>query len=103
MASVMNAKESERFCDDVYTELSGIKNKILALKERSAAGGVLGDLDGGRFVRQLTELAEQIDWRLQILAHSCSHTWTGSAGYEGAQVEGEAAKDVEFSPGYIGG
>ena len=103
MASVMNVKESEAFCDDVYTQLSDIKNRIVALEKRSSAGGMLNDIDGGKFVRQLAELADQIDWRLQILAHSCTHNWAGSVDYEGAQVEAVKAKDEDFSPGYIGG
>lgn len=103
MASVMNMKESGVFCDEVFTELSDIKKKIVAMGKRSSAGGVLNDIDGGKFARQLSELVEQIDWRLQILAHSCSHDWAGSADYEGAEVDAETAKDVEFSPGYLGG
>ena len=103
MASVMNVKESEAFCNDVFTQLSEIKDKIIALEKRSSAGGVLNDIDGGKFVRQLSELAEQIEWRLQILSHSCSHNWAGSADYEGAQVDAKETKDVEFSPGYLGG
>jgi hypothetical protein len=103
MASVMNTKESEVFCDDVFTQLSDIKQKILALEKRSSAGGMLNDIDGGKFVRQLAELADQIDWRLQILAHSCSHNWAGSVEYEGAEVDAARVKDVEFSPGYLGG
>jgi hypothetical protein len=103
MASVMNTKESEVFCDDVFTQLSDIKQKILALGKRSSAGGMLNDIDGGKFVRQLAELADQIDWRLQILAHSCSRNWAGSVEYEGAEVDAARVKDVEFSPGYLGG
>ncbi len=103
MASVLNMKETEGFCNDVYTQLSDIKEKIIALEKRSSAGGMLGDIDGGKFARQLAELAEQIDWRLQILSHSCSHNWTGSADYEGAEVDAASVKDVNFSPGYLGG
>jgi hypothetical protein len=103
MASVLNEKESEVFCNDVFTQLSDIKEKIIALEKRSSAGGVLNDIDGGKFVRQLAELAEQIDWRLQILSHSCSHNWAGSFDYEGAQVDAEEVKAAEFSPGYLGG
>jgi hypothetical protein len=103
MATVMNMKESEMFCDEVYTQLSDIKRKIVELEKRSSAGGMLTEIEGGKFVRQLTELADQIDWRLQILSHSCSHNWAGSVDYEGAQVEAGKVKDVEFSPGYLGG
>jgi hypothetical protein len=103
MASVMNVKETGIFCDEVFTQLTGIKKKIVELEKRSNAGGVLNDIDGGKFVRQLAELAEQIDWKLQILSHSCSHDWAGSADYEGAQIEAETVKNAEFSPGYLGG
>ena len=103
MASVMNVKENEMFCDEVYTQLSDIKKKIVELERRSSAGRMLNDIDGGKFVRQLGELADQIDWRLQILSHSCSHNWAGSIDYEGAQVEALKLKDEEFSPGYVGG
>ncbi len=103
MASVMNTKENEMFCDEVYTQLSDIKKKIVDLQKRSSAGKMLSDIDGGKFVRQLTDLADQIEWKLQILSHSCSHTWAGSVDYESAQVETTAGKDVDFSPGYIGG
>lgn len=103
MGSVMNVKENTLFCDEIYAQLSDIKAKIVALEKRSAAGGMLNEIDGGKFVRQLAELADQIDWRLQILSHSCSHDWAGSADYEGAQVEAATVKDAEFSPGYLGG
>jgi hypothetical protein len=103
MASVMNVKESEAFCNDVFTQLSDIKEKIVALEKRSKAGGMLNDIDGGKFVRQLAELAEQIDWRLQILSHSCSHNWAGSVDYEGAGVDARTEKDIDISPGYLGG
>ncbi len=103
MASVMNVKESKGFCDEVFTELSSMKRKIVELRDRSAAGGVREDIGGGKFGRQLAELADQIDWKLQILSHSCSYDWRGSADYEGAQVEAGKAKDAEFSPGYLGG
>ena len=103
MASVMNVKENKGFCDEVFTELTDMKERLLRLKDGSAAGMVMRDIDGGKFGRHLAELAEQIDWKLQILAHSCSFDWTGSVDYEGAEVEAAKIKDEEFSPGYIGG
>ncbi len=103
MASVLNVKESKGFCDEVFTQLIDMKKKILELKNRSSAGGMQKDNDGGKFGRHLGELADEIDWRLQILSHSCSHDWAGSVDYEGAQVEAEKSKDVDFSPGYLGG
>lgn len=104
MASVLNVKESKAFCDEVFTELTKMKAKLLELSDRSTAGRMQYDIDGGKFGRQLTELADHIEWRLQILSHSCPFDWQGSADYEGpVEIEAEKAKDIEFAPGYIGG
>ncbi len=105
MASVMNVKESKGFCDEVYTELTAIKSKILKLKDRSVAKSPGEDIEGGMFGRHLSELADQIEWKLQILSHSCSVDWEGAADYEEtAQVsEADKSEDGEFSPGYVGG
>jgi len=105
MASLTNVKESKAFCDEVYTQLAEMKEKIIELKARSAAESPGKDIEGGMFVRHLGELADQIDWKLQILSHSCAVDWKGSADYtETAQVNTiEKPGDTEFSPGYVGG
>jgi hypothetical protein len=102
----MNVKESKEFCDDVYVQLTDMKDKILQLKERAGAACEKSASSGGKFTRQLTELAADIEWRLQILSHSCSHDWTGAADFEGdAQVDemGRSADHDKFSGGYVGG
>ena len=105
MASVMNVKESKGFCDEVYTQLTDMKEKIIELKNRSVAKSPGKGIEGGMFGRHLGELADQIDWKLQILSHSCPVDWKGSADYaETAQVNTtEKSGDDEFSPGYVGG
>ena len=105
MASLMNVKESKGFCDEVYTKLADIKKQLIDLKSRSVAKSPGIDIDGGMFGRHLGELADQIDWKLQILAHSCPVGWKGSADYEEiAEVNTmEKSGDAEFSPGYVGG
>ncbi len=105
MASVMNVKESKGFCDEVYTQLQDMKEKIIKLRDRSVAKSPATDIDGGMFRRHLGELADQIDWKLQILSHSCPVDWKGSMDYEETvQVSTrEKSEDIEFSPGYIGG
>ena len=105
MASLMNVKESKGFCDEVYTTLAGMKEKIIELQGRSVAISPGKDIEGGMFGRHLTELADQIDWKLQILAHSCPVDWKGSADYEDiAEVSAiEKSGDLEISPGYVGG
>jgi hypothetical protein len=106
MASVMNVKESREFCDEVYTQLTRMREKIIELKGRSSAGRPISDIDGGKFGRQLTELADVIDWKLQILSHSCPYDWRGASDYESeAQVNemGRAPDSDKFSGGYVGG
>ncbi len=105
MASLMNVKENKGFCDEVYTQLVDMKEKIIKLKDRSVAKSPGKDIDGGMFARHLRELADQIDWKLQILSHSCPVDWNGSADYEEvAQVNTiDKSGDIEFSPGYVGG
>ena len=105
MASVMNVKESKVFCDEVYRELTDMKENIIKLRDRSVAKSPGKDIEGGMFLRHLNDLADQIDWKLQILAHSCPVDWKGSADYtETAQVNmTEQSREVDFSPGYVGG
>ena len=105
MASLMNVKESKGFCDEVYTQLTEMKERIIELKNRSVAKSPGKDIEGGMFGRHLSELADQIDWKLRILSHSCTVEWNGSADYaETAQVNTiEKPGNIEFSPGYVGG
>lgn len=104
MATLMNVKESKGFCDEVYTQLTGMKEKIIELKGRSVAKSPGRDIEGGMFGRHLSELADQIDWKLQILSHSCPVDWKGSSEYaETAQVSTtEKSGDVESTPGDAG-
>ena len=105
MASLMNVKESKGFCDEVYTKLADMKSQLIELKGRSVAKSPGENIEGGMFGRHLMELADQIDWKLQILSHSCPVDWKGSTDYEEiAEVDTmEKSGDVEFSPGYVGG
>lgn len=104
MATVLDVKGSKAFCDAVYGELSGMKKKIMELRERSAQEGREKEIIG-MFERHLGELADEIDWKIQILAHSCPYEWEGSSDFENdVQVDSnEKSADAEFSPGYVGG
>jgi hypothetical protein len=56
------------------------------------------------YERHLAELSEAIDWKIQILAHSCPHDWKGSADFDNdVQVDASQQRDPNFSPGYTGG
>lgn len=105
MASLMNVKESKGFCDEVYTRLTDMKKQLIELRDRSVAKSPGIGIEGGMFGRHLGELADQIDWKLQILSHSCTIDWKGSAEYEEIAEVNTMVKsaDAEFSPGYLGG
>ncbi len=94
----------KNICDETFAQLAEVKDKIVALRDsldRKYAGE-------SRFLevydRHLSELAEQIEWKLQIIAHSCPYDWKGSDEFTETVSVGPADKSEEdFSPGYVGG
>ncbi len=99
-----DAKAGNGFCDEAYTILTEMKQKIRDLQNRAPAKDDETSVQE-RFGRHLCELADEIEWKLQILAHSCPYEWSGSSDFDSSvQVDEKAAsKDREFSPGYLGG
>jgi hypothetical protein len=99
---------SKNICGETYFGLADVKDKIVALRDHlvrdyAGEGKILGVYE-----RHLSELADQIDWKLQIMSHSCSYDWKGSEEYDehGNNIVsvGPAEKTEEdFSPGYLGG
>lgn len=108
MAMVKDAKKAKGICDNVFTELSGMQKKIMALRDDvTRTYGIENDLIG-MFERHLHELADQIEWKLQILSHACSYDWKGSSADEYTEnvvSVGPAEKPAgpDFSGGYLGG
>jgi hypothetical protein len=104
MATVMDIKSTKVFCDEVYVELAGMKRKLMELQNRTRSLRSEDDV-AETFRRHLGEMADEIDWKLQILAHSCPYNWAGSADFENpVQVSADRATDSEeFSGGYLGG
>lgn len=95
----------KNICDETYYGLADIKDRILELRD-TIIGKYSGDRNvQGIYERHLNELIDQVDWRLQIMAHSCSYDWKGSDDYEENMVSvgPPEKKDEEFSPGYLGG
>lgn len=104
MGTVKDMKKG--FCDDVFTELSGMKKRIIDLRDDLARTyGAETDIFG-TYERHLCELADQIEWKLQILSHACPYDWKGSVEYaENIVSVGPAGKfpEIDFSGGYLGG
>ncbi len=106
MATIKDMKKS--YCDDVYTELSGMKDRIMKMQESLAEryGEQKGFVE--QYQRHLCELADQIDWKIQILSHACPYDWKGSSEseYEENAVSVGPAEPMpgpDFAGGYLGG
>ncbi len=105
MASVKDITV-KAFCDDVYTELAGMKMKLLAMIDELAMTYGEDSQPFKNYERHLNELADQIDWKLQILSHACPYDWKGSVEKVETIVsvrEPDVATAPDFSGGYIGG
>lgn len=106
MATALNNMKTKAFCDEVYAELAGMKKRLADMRARlEAAYGVDTDIYD-KFDRHLCELADQIEWKLQILSHACPFDWKGSVEYGESIVsvgQPETASGPDFSGGYIGG
>ena len=103
MGTVKDIKNN--YCDDVYTGLSAAKNVIVEMRNNLVSTYDTESEMYKKYARHLCELVDQIDWKLQILSHSCPYDWKGSNEYEeGVSVgpTGTAAMP-EFSGGYVGG
>lgn len=108
MGSARNAKETmvKSFCDEVYTELSGMRLKIMAMNDELSVNYGDETVPYNTFKRHLNELAEQIEWKLQILSHACPFEWKGSKEKVESVVsvrQPEATTGPDFSGGYLGG
>jgi hypothetical protein len=102
-AKDMNVKG---FCDTTFVELSGMHKKLVELRDNLARTYGAESPIFGVYERHLCELADQIEWKLQILAKACPYDWKGSAeGVESVVSVGQPEKiaETEFSGGYVGG
>ena len=94
------------YCDEVLGELAYMIDSINGLRDMLAT---TYDKDTQVFHehdRHLAELAEHIDWKLQILTTSCPFEWKGlgpSVENTVSVREPEMAAGRDFSGGYLGG
>lgn len=105
MATIKDPKATKGVCDRIYGELHDMRARLEHMRE--AAGKSESEIEViDRFQSHLDDLINAVDWKIQVLSHSCSYEWQGSAEYEDkVQVEETEKKstDKEFSPGYVGG
>jgi hypothetical protein len=105
MGSTKDIKRVNDYCDAVNNELASMKTRLHELSEK--VKGTYGpDNELARtHGRHLCELADMIEWKLQILMKSCPFEWTGAdKDIESVSVgPAEKFEGPDFSGGYIGG
>ena len=104
MGTVKDIKE-KAYCDEVLSELAYMIESVDGLRDMLMS---TYDKDTHLFHehdRHLKELAEYLDWKLQILTTSCPFEWKGlGPSVENiVSVEGPGVAPPEFSGGYLGG
>lgn len=108
MATANELKEKAYF-EDVYKELESIKMKLYVLREELSR--TYGK-DNPMLIahdRHLVEMAEYVDWKLQILEKGTSFDWKAAKGNRQeiqSTVSVRLSEDVigpEISSGYLGG
>ena len=108
MATAKEMKEKAYF-EDVYKELEGIKLRLYVLREELSR---TYDKDSPMLIahdRHLVEMAEYIDWKLQILEKGTAFDWKTAIGTR-KDVQSDVSVRVsedsigpEISGGYLGG
>ena len=93
------------YCDDLNKELSDMEKRIKALREdaKKAFGSETEVVRAHE--RHLEELADAIEWKLQILMKVCPFDWKGrDKDVETVSVsQPESVAEPEISAGYLGG
>jgi len=108
MATANEIKEIAYF-EDVYRELEGIKMRLYVLREELAKTYGIDSPMLLAHDRHLVEMAEYIDWKLQILEKGTSFDWNTAKGGRlniQSDVSVQAPEGIagpDFSGGYLGG
>lgn len=104
MATVKNTGKNE-YCDEVLSELAYMIQNIHDLRAHAEDRLGKGSELARAHVRHLTEVAEYLDWKLQILTSACPFDWKGlDEGVERiVSVRQPDTSGPDFSGGYVGG
>ena len=107
MATANELKEKAYF-EDVYRELEGIKMRLYVLREELARTYGIDSPMLLAHDRHLVEMAEYVDWKIQILEKGTSFDWKTAKGR--LDIQSDVSVGVtedntrpEISGGYLGG
>ena len=103
-----SAKETKfgSYCDSVYRELSGMKTRLLdfAREIEQMKGPERETLNP--HIQHFRDIANTIDWKLEILTKVCPLEWSGYAGEVEKTASVQVREEFEEEPvagGYLGG
>ncbi len=104
MATMMNKGKNE-YCDEVLSEIAYMIQNIHELRKHAEDRLGKGADLAKAHERHLTEIADYLDWKLQILTSACPFDWKGlDEGVERVVSVGLTdTSGPEFSGGYVGG
>ena len=94
------------YCDTVSRELSEMKEGIHIIREEAKRAYGADSQRYRTYDTHLCELADMIDWKLQLLMKACPFEWKGTGPDVESDVQVETLMKlpaVDFSGGYIGG
>lgn len=108
MATAKELKE-KGYYEEVYKVLEGIKLKIYVLREELSRTYGKESKEWLTQDRHLVELAEYVDWKLQVLEKGSAFDWKTAKGNK-PEVETDVSvrppdnkTGPDFSGGYLGG
>jgi hypothetical protein len=105
MATLKSASEKD-YLKEVFGELEAIKAKLIMLRNDLA---VFSGREGKLFRehdRHLLEMAEYVDWKLQVLEKGTPFDWKGAGTIVESDVSVRPPENTtgpDFSGGYLGG
>jgi len=104
MATVKDSLRSG-YCDDVLSELAYMIQTVYELKDHAAKNYGEGTEVARLHERHLSEIAEYLDWKLEILTKACPFEWRGmdDTVQSVVSVRQPEPPDKDFSGGYLGG
>ncbi len=105
MATVKNIKINS-FFDTVTRELSEMKEGIHIIREEAKKTYGAESEEFRRYDVHLCELADMIDWKLQLVMKASPFDWKGTGMDIESDVQVESLgkfPDIDFSGGYVGG
>ena len=104
-----NELKEKAYFEDVYKELEGIKMRIFILREELSRTYGKDSPMLLAHDRHLVELAEYVDWKLQVLEKGTSFDWKTAKGNKKdiqSDVSVQPPENItgtDFSGGYLGG